>query len=565
MNKIFAELAYPGLKMTPYREQNLSILKGLQKKKIRRFCGVSGGEIDFQLVFYDVRDCYGFAVDASPSFLPNGDFLFYRAEVKTDGFPAIGNLVGYNADNDSLEKSDILLRDSYVFISDRFRIVQVFYRILLPQNAHPGEYRGEVRVFSHGRTGDERPAAVLPFSFEVFDVGKIDRKFETDLWQHWSNVARKHEVPLWSDAHFAIMERYLHSLAELGQKSLSIVVSDAPWCGQYAEYSREYMSDLFEYSIVGVRRRGGIFYYDHSAAERLIRLAEQAGIEEIDLFGVWNDRKFGWKSCMADDPGENIRIRYYDEDDGLWKFIRKRADVENYIGEIYRRLCRSGRIDRTYIVADEPKNVPDFLVRLGKFRKKYPRFRFKIAVNGLSAAKALEESVERISVLLSTETAAYLQNRRLKNKKVSVYTCGLPTMPNTFLRSELTEAALLPLISVFLGCGGYMRWSYTCWPQYPRDNLCYRWTAGDTCLVYPSAGGEPLLSLRYFALRRGVLDADILLNADEETRERFLRKLFPEGLSPIFEKDMGAEEYEIKFRELYAQIEKIRTPDGEKL
>ena len=110
-----------------------------------------------------------------------------------------------------------------------------------------------------------------------------------------------------------------------------------------------------------------------------------------------------------------------------------------------------------------------------------------------------------------------------------------------------------------------MRWSYTCWPQYPRDNLCYRWTAGDTCLVYPSAGGEPLLSLRYFALRRGVLDADILLNADEETRERFLRKLFPEGLSPIFEKDMGAEEYEIKFRELYAQIEKIRTPDGEKL
>ena len=58
---------------------------------------------------------------------------------------------------------------------------------------------------------------------------------------------------------------------------------------------------------------------------------------------------------------------------------------------------------------------------------------------------------------------------------------------------------------------GFLRWAYTCWPADPiRDGKAMQWPVGDAYFVYPSAGGRPILSLRYFALKRGEGDYELM-------------------------------------------------------
>jgi hypothetical protein len=69
-------------------------------------------------------------------------------------------------------------------------------------------------VFIHKGFSKEQKAGELEFSIEVSDVALPDPKeynFYLNLWQHSSNISKKHEVPLWSDEHFAVLENYIKS------------------------------------------------------------------------------------------------------------------------------------------------------------------------------------------------------------------------------------------------------------------------------------------------------------------------------------------------------------------
>ena len=58
----------------------------------------------------------------------------------------------------------------------------------------------------------------------------------------------------WSDAHFTVLENYAKSLGELGQKAVTLVVSDVPWAGQDCRDEYRMAANLFEYSIIPVTK-----------------------------------------------------------------------------------------------------------------------------------------------------------------------------------------------------------------------------------------------------------------------------------------------------------------------
>ena len=88
-----------------------------------------------------------------------------------------------------------------------------------------------------------------------------------------SNIARKYDLDLWSDEHFAVMENYISSLADLGQKALTVIVSEIPWSGQSSSYDRIDPANLFEYNIVKVQKtKNGDWSYDFDALNRYVEL-----------------------------------------------------------------------------------------------------------------------------------------------------------------------------------------------------------------------------------------------------------------------------------------------------
>lgn len=481
-------------------------------------------------------------VSTDPQFWKGGPLPVIRLDVELDAPLQLEvKLIGLVEDDDRCLKSDVLLEKSSLFV-ERRKIQAVWVECHATEDTRPGIYHGKIRLYSHTLFEDERTAGECSFSLTVKDWMLPEPKeyqFYLDLWQHNANIARRYQVPLWSDEHFAILDRYLHSLAQLGQKAVTAVVSEIPWSGQYSFRDRE-PADLFEYSMVRITREtNGRFSYDFSALDRYVQMAEQHGIAaEIELFGllgIWQDEEAGYGSVMADHP-DGVRIRYYDQSSCTFRFIRKRADFDAYVQALHHHLIDKGWIERVRVLADEPKDFALFQKQLAALQEAAPSFRYKLAIHRTEFIQKNPGPIHDYVPILNCVAAEYTRLLDLKRQlpgKILFYVCCYPDFPNTFLSSPPLESRVIPWLVEKLQLDGFLRWNYTVWPESPLEKLSYRapgWKAGDMNFVYPGAAGKPLLSLRYKWLQRGIRDYELMQllkrSGQSEKVENLLNRVF---------------------------------------
>ena len=165
--------------------------------------------------------------------------------------------VGMVTGDDQLRYGDILLGNPAAEL-EAGTPAAVYIEVEVPYGMPAGAYTGTLCLYrSLGFSGEEK-TETLSFGIEVFDYdfpAPENRRFYLDLWQHPASIARKAEVPLWSDRHFSLLEPYLRLLADLGQRAITAIVSEIPWCGQAGFMERRCTTDLYEYSMIRVFRR----------------------------------------------------------------------------------------------------------------------------------------------------------------------------------------------------------------------------------------------------------------------------------------------------------------------
>ncbi|TDF92536.1 DUF4091 domain-containing protein [Paenibacillus piri] len=488
-------------------------------------------------------------VSEEPLFWKGGPMQIARIKVRmneADAPEASAQWIGLMKDDDGAEKADVLQDSHHVFVPRR-KLQPVWVEWSIGKRARPGIYTGTVMLYTHTMFDDELPAGELSFTLKVLEhtlPDAQDYRFYLDLWQHNANIARKYDVPLWSEAHFSVMKVYLESLARLGQKAASAVVSEIPWSGQKSHIDAE-PSDLFEYSMIQVTRdANGVFRYNYAALDRYIELAAACGItEEIELFGllsIWQPKDGVYGSPLQDYP-DAIRVRYYDEATANYKFIRQATDIEQYIGSLHNHLTAKGWIHKVRIMADEPDNVELFQERVRALRRVAPSFKFKVAIDSADLIEAKLEGIHDYVPKLDCAMRQFARIRELAPEvpgRMLFYVCGSPKRPNTFIGSPGIEARIIPWLAEWLGLDGFLRWNYTAWPDRPLERIGYRptnWPAGDMNFVYPGPAGKPLLSLRYKWLQRGVRDAELM----RQLREAGLSGQVDELLDGVFRADAG--------------------------
>lgn len=452
-----------------------------------------------------------------------------RLRVDVDApFPVKLHIEEFLTDDDNIQKADMLLAQN-VRESDPHKPTAVWVELCVPEDAVPGDYTVTVRLYSAFSFEDEvlLQTETLPLHVASFLLpAPKERKFFLDLWQHNSNIARKHDVPLWSDAHFAVMEKYVKTLADLGQRSITICASEIPWSGQSCFESQEFGGNLFEFSIIPItRERDGSFSYDFSLMQRYIDLCTKAGFSgDIEVFGLvnlWTTERLMPNPPCTDYP-EAIRLRYYDRADGCMKYIREGEQVKTYVRALEKYFIDTDQIERVRVAADEPADVDKYRESLNLLHEIAPRFHLKTAINHVEFIEEFGDRIDDFVPHLRSGLKGYesLCHYRAKypEKRFLWYVCTGSIKPNTFLRSALTEARMIGTITSVFRFDGFLRWNYTIWPEDPRRELrCSRWEAGDTNFVYPAYNGDVLLSLRYKNLQRGLADYELL----ETVRDRF--------------------------------------------
>lgn len=499
-----------------------------ERKKIEMRCCRN----DFAAASLVIRSAERFVllVENRADFSPRGKFPTVRAEVLCPGLPGAALYrAQMHLDDDRAYKADALLGYGSEVV-EPWLPAQLFLHIPVPAGTAPGEYEGAVRLYCRTMFEDEELVESLPFTVTVDDAALpsgAERKFHLVIWQHPANIARHHGAALFSDEHFRLLEEYTRTLSELGNVAATVTVGDVPWAGQFCNWKQDPPSDLFEYNMVRITRDAeGAFHYDYSVLQRYLELCRRYGMtREIYLFGLirnWvTNPAFGTSVVfdnITDDYPDPIRLRYIDEADGCGKFMRKAADIKAYIAALFDWLRKEGWLESCLVSADEPPDMDAYNRALAALREAAPDFRTQLDISPSLIDKRPELEFDSYTpvisdIALSEAEEPGLTRRAAARCKGTVLwsTCCWPLTPNTFLRSPLLEGRLHGPVAEWLKMDGFLRWAYTCWPADPmKDGKAMEWPVGDAFLVYPGTGGRTVYSLRYFALKRGIGDYELM-------------------------------------------------------
>ena len=320
-------------------------------------------------------------------------------------------------------------------------------------------------------------------------VGKASFKYTNHMDLH--SMAASHGLEPWSEAHWAMIEKYVR-LAVRGRQNMAPI------------------------HMFITRKPDGDVEMDTARFERLLGIYDRAGIWYLEgpyLAGFthgWGSPTFsaaGTKSVTTTVPGALA----------LAKMAAKLQSV----------IERYGLKDRwIQHVADEPggKNVPEYRITTGIVRRYMPGVRIMDAVEEPSFAGALDIWCPKVDSF-DRHRALYDSFRTNFNDEVWCYTCCIPggRWMNRLMDGELLRPALIPWVSEMCGVSGFLHWGYNRWQldqkqdpfkePYPKSwggsNNGHSLPPGDTHIVYPGKDG-PWSSARFEATRAGMEDADLL-------------------------------------------------------
>lgn len=371
-------------------------------------------------------------------------------------------------------------------------------------------------------------------------------KIYLDLWQHNSNLARYYGVDLWSDEHFSHIENVVASLAELGQKSVTVLLGDCPWRGWGCYLLQSTPAELYEYSLVRVKKNeNGKFDYDFSALERYIRLCEKYGINgDISVYGLLGIWKMPFFPSENVKHCENVLIRYLDCTDGAYRYMKSAEDIANYIAAAFAFFKEKGWFDRLLISGDEPSDMTAYRKSADFIRNIEPEVKFKLAMDHAEVIDEFADSLKccASSFPCSCSRKDFLSQWKNENPERTLlfYVCNIPDRPNTVFGSDPTESVLLGAFAYVYGFDGFLRWAHYCWTLDPRKDVRYNNSAlpaGDLCFIYPDRRGGIVKSLRYKALQRGIQVFELLSRMPREKAEKLVESLFIDKKPDSYMKD----------------------------
>ncbi|GHV47661.1 hypothetical protein FACS1894181_01580 [Bacteroidia bacterium] len=433
-------------------------------------------------------------VTVSASDLKNGQAVIPASAVKThfvryvmtdelnkDGKGACGDRSN-KAEWDSSMVADVL--DIAKKIDVAAHTTQpIWVNVWTPADAKAGKYKGTLTV-----SGKDFAPKTLNIELEVLNrtlPAPQDWKFHLDLWQNPYSVARYHQVPLWSQAHFDAMRPVMKMLADAGQKVITTTIMHKPWNGQ--------TEDFFDSMVGKTKKIDGSWTYDYTVFDQWVEFMLSLGInKQINCYTL-----IPWALSFDYLDQATNRVLYVEAKPGDATYNEYWG---NFLSDFARHLRQKGWFDKTTIAMDE-RGLEAMKEAIKVIKKADPEFKISLAGNYHAE---IEKDLHDLCLGFGNQFPAGVKAERERTGKVStVYTCCAEARPNTFTFSPPAEAAWIGWHAMAGNYDGYLRWAYNSWTLDPLHDSRFRtWAAGDCYLVYP--GGRS--SIRFERLIEGIQD-----------------------------------------------------------
>ena len=359
----------------------------------------------------------------------------------------------------------------------------------IPQDMAAGVCPIEIRLI-HTQHGDCRASARF-----LLDIVPACLPAQTLLHTEWfypDQLAQRYRVPVFSEEHWAIMDRYLANYAAYGGTMLLTPIFTPP-------LDTAIGAERETVQLVDVTAAAGGWQFGFSRLLRYIRMAQAHGIRMFEfshLFTQWGAaaapkvvdtggrRLFGWDTCSTGEAYIGFLTAFIPA-------LRAFMDGQGLAGQY------------VFHISDEPQ--PEHLEQYAEVhRLTAPLLSGCRTIDALSDLEFYENGLIQTPVP-SNDRAEQFYERGVK-ERWTYYCCGqVDRVSNRMIAMPAARERIIGMQMFRHRVDGFLHWGYNFWSaqlsRYPIDPfLCTdadgAFPAGDPFLVYPGADGAPLSSLR---------------------------------------------------------------------
>lgn len=391
-------------------------------------------------------------------------------------------------------------------VLQRIALESVWIDITIPDcDSVVGTSALNVHVKSRSRNDDPMPDCTLSCDVEVINATLPEQTLKMTQWFYCDTLAEYYNVPVWSEEHWEIVEKFARCAVRHGQNMLLTPVF-TPSLDTYIGGER------LTTQLVKITKTESGYDFDFSLLDRWIDMCDRIGVKYLEishLFTQWGATHA--PKVIATVDGEEKKIFGWETD----------AHSEEYgvflralLTEMLAHLKARGDDKRCYFhISDEPHGdqIADYKKSQEQIADIIKDYTIMDAMSDFSFYK---EGVMKTPIPGTRSMAPFIE---AGIPDMWTYYCGwagfgcssrmlaMPAARNRALGMQLYKYNIV----------GFLHWGFnfynTC-HSYSRVNPFLNpsgenWVpAGDMFVVYPGDGGEPLESTRLFVFNEGLAD-----------------------------------------------------------
>ena len=367
----------------------------------------------------------------------------------------------------------------------------LWLEVNLPNDMAAGEYEINFayETFDFAAPDTTRAvAATKTMTIEVLPLTKKEQSLIYTRWFYVDCIADYHNVPIYSDEHFDLIEAYMREAVDVGINMMLVPIHTPP-------LDTAIGTERPCVQLVNIKKVGDEYIFGFEKLHRFIDICKRAGIryyEMAHMFSQWGAKRAA--NIMVEENGvKSYMFGWHVEstDTAYTDFLKQ------YVSAISRELELLGIAENSYFhISDEPSidRIDTYRTAVEAIR---PFIRNCHTFDALSSKEFYEQGLVECPVTIVSHIHEFLP---LNVPDQWVYYCCEPqkTYTNSFMAMPSSRTRILGVLIYKYGIKGFLHWGFNFYNSvvsyykinpYVTTSSDGHHPSGDSFIVYPAKKG----------------------------------------------------------------------------
>ena len=398
----------------------------------------------------------------------------------------------------------------------------------IPKDAVPGKYEVTVHITRKDVYGCDMVVDIhKTMEIEVIPAVVEPQKLIYTRWFYADCIAVQHNVEIYSEAHWELIDKYIAAAADMGINMILVPTHTPP-----LDTAIGTMRSCVQ--LVDIEKKGNKYEFSFGKFKRFIDICKKNGIQYFEMAHMFS--QWGAK-CAA-----NIMVTEDGKKDYMFGWhVAANSDeyinfLKQYIAAISKELEAEGISENTYFhISDEPTldNMDTYKAASDIFR---PLLGKSKTFDALSNYEFYEKGMVECPVTMVAEIHEFLEHD-IPNQWA--YYCCVPqkVFTNSFLAMPSYRTRILGYMLYKYDIKGFLHWglnyynsriSYYPVNPYLTTSADGAFPSGDGYILYPSRNGA-YTSIRGLVTNEAIQDMDICRTLEKYIGREAVVKMIDEA------------------------------------